>query len=403
MPEWWKRLLGEKSQEQIGKEVTQEILDQHKAAKAYAGKPQGDPLVDEHPGYYLTFGLAQPGSLLTKAMAPYVYKGIVGGLQNGQSAFEAFAPGFKKIKSLEELESLRREMEFAESGKKAVDVSKNVRKGKRPRISKVSEEPPRAVKSFTQELAVPEQTEFKPYYINDGQAPVLSGRQQAEKAAQVKTNQIYLARYLQRMANERGINTTASHRKAMMKAIETNPAASTPPIEGPGMVPYRTGYRSGKPMMFLDEPLVDWMDATERQFGPHSTVLQLEKPLRAASNYWEKVREIPMKVGTESGLYASPVNMEMLNEGLENAASLLKRQGGIIFAKSGIHIKKKNRGKFTSWCGGKVTSECIARGKASSNPAIRKRATFAANARKWKHQHGGKIMPYWAYNMLGGK
>ena len=47
-----------------------------------------------------------------------------------------------------------------------------------------------------------------------------------------------------------------------------------------------------------------------------------------------------------------------------------------------IHIKKANRGKFTDYCGGKVTSECIARGKASPNPTIRKRATFAANARK---------------------
>lgn len=48
-----------------------------------------------------------------------------------------------------------------------------------------------------------------------------------------------------------------------------------------------------------------------------------------------------------------------------------------------IHIKKENRGKFTDYCGGKVTSECIARGKRSPNPAIRKRATFAANSRKW--------------------
>ena len=48
-----------------------------------------------------------------------------------------------------------------------------------------------------------------------------------------------------------------------------------------------------------------------------------------------------------------------------------------------IHIKKKNRGKFTEYCGGKVTSECIARGKASSSPTIRKRATFAANTRRW--------------------
>jgi hypothetical protein len=49
----------------------------------------------------------------------------------------------------------------------------------------------------------------------------------------------------------------------------------------------------------------------------------------------------------------------------------------------GIHIKKKNRGKFTEYCGGKVTSECIARGKRSSNPTTRKRATFAQNARNW--------------------
>lgn len=58
---------------------------------------------------------------------------------------------------------------------------------------------------------------------------------------------------------------------------------------------------------------------------------------------------------------------------------------------SGIHIKKANRGKFTDYCGGKVTSECIQKGKHSSDPAVRKRATFAANARKWKHKEGGIV------------
>lgn len=59
----------------------------------------------------------------------------------------------------------------------------------------------------------------------------------------------------------------------------------------------------------------------------------------------------------------------------------------IIRCKNGskIHIKKKNRGKFTQYCGGNVTEECIKRGKNSPNPAIRKRATFAQNARKFKH------------------
>ena len=57
---------------------------------------------------------------------------------------------------------------------------------------------------------------------------------------------------------------------------------------------------------------------------------------------------------------------------------------------SGIHIKKKNRGKFTDYCGGKVTDECIRRAKASGNPTLVKRATFADNARHWKHKNGGK-------------
>lgn len=56
-----------------------------------------------------------------------------------------------------------------------------------------------------------------------------------------------------------------------------------------------------------------------------------------------------------------------------------------------IHIKKANRGKFTDYCGGEVTNECIQRGKHSSNPAVRKRATFAQNARRWKHKLGGVI------------
>ena len=81
-----------------------------------------------------------------------------------------------------------------------------------------------------------------------------------------------------------------------------------------------------------------------------------------------------------------------MNEELKNKLLYLKKG-------SGIHIKKENKGKFTSYCGGKVTSACIARGKASPNPAIRKRATFAANARKWKHENGGVISMQRGYNM----
>ena len=57
-----------------------------------------------------------------------------------------------------------------------------------------------------------------------------------------------------------------------------------------------------------------------------------------------------------------------------------------IFKKGNkIKIKKENRGKFAEYCNGKVTSECIQRGKNSPDPKIRKRATFADNSRKWNH------------------
>lgn len=60
---------------------------------------------------------------------------------------------------------------------------------------------------------------------------------------------------------------------------------------------------------------------------------------------------------------------------------------------SKIKIKKKNRGKFTQYCGGEVTQKCIDKAKKSSNPTLRKRATFAQNSRSWSKKHflGGAI------------
>jgi len=53
-------------------------------------------------------------------------------------------------------------------------------------------------------------------------------------------------------------------------------------------------------------------------------------------------------------------------------------------SKSGIHIKKENKGKFTATK--KATGKTTEQLKHSSNPLTRKRATFAANAKKWKHK-----------------
>ena len=47
-----------------------------------------------------------------------------------------------------------------------------------------------------------------------------------------------------------------------------------------------------------------------------------------------------------------------------------------------IKIKEENVGKFTDYCGGKVTQDCTDKGKKSNNPKIVKRAIFEDNARK---------------------
>ena len=57
-----------------------------------------------------------------------------------------------------------------------------------------------------------------------------------------------------------------------------------------------------------------------------------------------------------------------------------------LSAKAGIHINPENKGKFTATKKktGKTTEELTH----SKNPLTRKRAIFAQNARKWKHQDG---------------
>ena len=76
-----------------------------------------------------------------------------------------------------------------------------------------------------------------------------------------------------------------------------------------------------------------------------------------------------------------------MSEKIEQLVELMKKG-------SKIHIKESQKGSFTSYCGGKVTDECIRKGKNSPDPRIRKKAIFAQNARGWskkKHKFGGII------------
>jgi len=82
---------------------------------------------------------------------------------------------------------------------------------------------------------------------------------------------------------------------------------------------------------------------------------------------------------------------------LEEANNLIAQYGEKIpegsFAYGGsIHIKPENRGKFTKYCGGKVTGDCIKKGLQSKDAHIRQMANFARNARKWKkYAEGGDV------------
>ena len=67
------------------------------------------------------------------------------------------------------------------------------------------------------------------------------------------------------------------------------------------------------------------------------------------------------------------------------------------YKSGGIHIKKKNRGKFTA--SAKKAGQSVQEHARSvlnnpnATPLQKKRANFARNAAKWKHEKGGVIRP----------
>lgn len=306
------------------------------------------------------------------------------------------APTFKKLQSFEELEGLRRTMEAAEEGKTLVNVAKNTRAGRRPRIRTTSEPQYVRTKPLSQ----------SPESIAAKEAATQKAAAEA-KAAEVKSNQIDLARQQRRLWEEQGVNTTAAERKAMMNAIEINPATSTPPPEGMYRVPYRSGITEWEGI-----PVKDWLDmATEGNlpYGPNALWRKWEKPLQSATQWNNTIGPVLVKDELGYGFGASQTALDMLGQGLSEIVPYLKRQGGILSAKSGIHIKKENRGKFTK--SAKSAGEGVQEHahKVMNNPNAtalqRKRANFAIQAAKWakkrkKHAHGGKIMSYWAYNII---
>lgn len=161
---------------------------------------------------------------------------------------------------------------------------------------------------------------------------------------------------------------------------------------------------------FVNETKAQTAEAANTQFDNSSieSVIQQQMEHQDLGNvqksqvgkdgwFSSKAKDLTAKLNKQRQAVNS-VNDEKINLALEGADEMqdldllanFAAYGGQLFKDGGgIHIKKANRGKFTEYCGGKVTSECIARGKRSSSPAVRKRATFAQNARGWHHSFGG--------------
>lgn len=71
---------------------------------------------------------------------------------------------------------------------------------------------------------------------------------------------------------------------------------------------------------------------------------------------------------------------------VSKAAARRKRKALQKKGKAGIVIRRP--GRFTAWCKrqgfGSVTAACISKGLKSRDPAVRKMANFARNARRFK-------------------
>ena len=137
----------------------------------------------------------------------------------------------------------------------------------------------------------------------------------------------------------------------------------------------------------------------------HKQFKELGRKLKTAQDKYEKaLKENPTSVAANTAKrmldninteYSKLFEEQGVDTGhipgdSENQTIMSQGQEQGEYGKGGsIHINPKNKGKFNALKKrtGKTTEEL----KHSSNPLTRKRATFAANAKKWHHADGGYV------------
>lgn len=109
----------------------------------------------------------------------------------------------------------------------------------------------------------------------------------------------------------------------------------------------------------------------------------------AASNILNANKMAQEQSASSAGMFSDRTQQKNYNSSAWNNGAITFGKKGMKIGKGGIHIKKSHEGKFTEFK--KRTGETTAEAKQSSDPHVRKMATFAANAAKWKHQEGGTL------------
>ena len=131
-----------------------------------------------------------------------------------------------------------------------------------------------------------------------------------------------------------------------------------------------------------------WKELYDK-LGRRPTIYETDNYIK---NYDESKLQEMIKNDSDYGesMYKNGLNVNKVKDTLIHVAkndNTVENNENLLYGKKGskINIKKKNRGKFTDYCGGNVTQSCINRAKRSGNKTLVKRAVFAENARKWKH------------------
>lgn len=105
---------------------------------------------------------------------------------------------------------------------------------------------------------------------------------------------------------------------------------------------------------------------------------------------------IGMVVAEERG---DTVRVDNLDDAIKFTETYKQYYPSFNYSSGGkIHIKPENRGKFTALK--KRTGHSASWFKAHGTPAQRKMATFALNARKWKHGEGGALFDDGGYSNI---